>query len=100
VIDIGESVVISYPGRPAFHGSTFDLLGASAHPADQMVMVWSGLATKPVQRLTLRGLQYVGISGVGQGLQVPIYGRQPDRLSLTAQLGEDGLRAAEALSRP
>ena len=83
MIDIGESVVISYPGRPAFHGGAFDLLGASARPADQMVMMWSGLAAEPVQRLTLRRLQYVGIAGVGQRLQVPIYGRQPDRLALS-----------------
>ena len=100
MIDIGESVLMSYLGRPAFHSGTLDLLGASARPTDQMVMMRSGLAAEPVQGLTLRRLQYVGIAGVGQRLQVPIYGRQPDRLALGAQLGEDGLRAAEAVPRP
>jgi hypothetical protein len=65
-----------------------------------MVMMRSGLAAEPVQRLTFRRLQYVGIAGVGQRLQVAVYGRQPDRLALGAQLGEDGLRAAEAVPRP
>ena len=39
VIDIGESVLMSYLGRPAFHSGTLDLLGASARPTDQMVMM-------------------------------------------------------------
>jgi hypothetical protein len=39
VIDIGESVLMSDLGRPTFHGGTLDLLGASARPTDQMVMM-------------------------------------------------------------
>jgi hypothetical protein len=39
VIDIGKSVLMSDLGRPAFHGSTLDLLGAPARPTDQMVMM-------------------------------------------------------------
>ena len=47
MIDIGESVLMSYLGRPAFHGGTLDLLGASADPANEVVMMRAGLAVMP-----------------------------------------------------
>jgi hypothetical protein len=52
VDDIDEAVVGRHSGRPAFHLRPLHLDRASAHPADQMVMVMVGVAS-PVAGLTV-----------------------------------------------
>jgi hypothetical protein len=81
------------PGPP-LHGRTLDLDGPAAAAADQVVV---GVGAAPVDRLTVLGAQHVHLAGVGEPLQGPVDGGQPDRVAAPAEQVVDLLGRAEVL---
>src|ERR1700722_160854 len=95
MVDCGEACFGGDLLRPLLHDAPLDLDAAAALAAGEVVVVPGGVAL-PVEGLTRRVADRVDHALLAHHLQVAVDGGEPDGLALTAQLGVDLLRAAEA----
>ena len=95
VAHLGEAVLGGDRPGPALDGRPLDLDGPAAAAADQVVVV--GVGAAPVDRLAVLGAQHVDLAGVGEPLQGPVDGGQPDRLAAPAEQVVDLLGRAEVV---
>src|SRR5690606_16333437 len=85
VRDVLEPVLGGDPLGPPLDGGPLDLDGTTAVAADQVVVVPG--AAHPVDGLTLVGAQDVDLAGLGERLEGPVDGGEPDVLTGLPQPG-------------
>ena len=95
VLNIAEPVLVGDAVGPAFNSGAFDLDGAAAVPADEVVVVAHGAA--PIGRLTVVGADQVDLVGVGHHLEGAVDGGQPDVLPVLAEVIVDLAGGAEVV---
>ncbi len=94
VADVTEAVLGGDLVGPLLDRRTLDLDGLAAGPAHQVVVVIVG-AAPAVDGLAVAGAQHIDLAGVGEGLQRPVDGGQPDRVTPVLEHVVELLRAAE-----
>jgi hypothetical protein len=93
VLYLGEAVAGGDIAGPVVEAAVAHSLDAPALAAREVVMVTAAAQEKC--DLAVFAAERVGVALVGQPLQVPVHGRQPDALELAVQL----LRRDRALGR-
>ncbi len=95
VADVGVSGCRSHPLGPRLDLGTPNLHAAPAHPAHHVMMMPRRLvhllvsrAAQSILRLALIGVYDVCAAVLGQQIQVPVHGGQPDPFTLFAQRTE------------
>ena len=85
MLDFGEAVGGADLLHPGFDGVLFDLLGAPAFAAHE-VMVVTGVRAEPEEGFALGRSEDVDALLVGEGLEVAVDGRKADAIEPLVQL--------------
>ncbi len=94
--DVDETVTVAGSGGPAFDFGPFDLDGAAALAAYEVVMVFvAGAAT--VARFAVVASEGVNLARFGQGPHLVVDGGKGDVVALGLEFGVEVLRGAEAV---
>jgi hypothetical protein len=102
--DLGVAGSGCDPTCPLLDLRALDLDRAPAHPADKVMVMTGDLvgridrSAEAVLRFAVRAKDYIDLTGVGEGLEVPVDRRQTYGLSATPQLPVQILRGAESVS--
>jgi hypothetical protein len=95
VLDVAKAVLVGDVVGPPLDGGAFDLHGAAAVAADQ-VMVMAHRAA-PVGGFAVVGSDQVKLASVSHHQQGPVDGCQPDALTLVAEVVVDLAGGAEVV---
>ena len=95
VLNVAEPVLVGDVVGPAFDSGAFDLDGASAVAADEMVVVAHRAAS--VGGFAVAGADQVELAGVGHHQQGAVDGCQPNVLTLVAEVIVDLAGGAEVV---
>jgi hypothetical protein len=95
VLDVAEPVLVGDVVGPPLDGGAFDLDGASAVAADEVVVVPHRAAS--VGGFAVVGADQVELAGVGHHQQGAVDGCQPDVFTLVAEVVVDLAGGAEVI---
>jgi hypothetical protein len=93
VLDVAKAMLVGDVVGPPLDSGAFDLDGASAVAADEVVVVAHRAAS--VNSFTVAGADQVELAGVGHHQQRSVDGRQPNVLTLVAKVVVDLAGSAE-----
>jgi hypothetical protein len=95
VLDVAKPMLVGDVVGPPLDGGAFDLDGASAVAADEVVVVTRRTAS--VGGFAVAGADQVELAGVGHHQQGAVHGCQPDALTLVAEVVVDLAGGAEVV---
>jgi hypothetical protein len=95
VLDVAKPMLIGDVVGPTLNGGAFDLDGTSAAAADEVVVVPHRAAS--VGGFAVVGADQVELAGVGHHQQGAVDGRQPNVLTLVAEIVMDLAGGAEVV---